>query len=81
MCEAFGKMRFKFIKLSLGEVANVMDDSMSWKEPMIIDEEYISNCCGYPSIVKVDDGKYFFVHAKEIDENDADTWGGYLRLE
>ncbi|GAI71414.1 unnamed protein product, partial [marine sediment metagenome] len=34
---------------------------------------------GYPSIVKTQFGKYFFVYSKHVAANDADTWGGYYR--
>ena len=68
------------LRFSKAEKESVFKDFESWGEPVVIDDIYPRKCCGYPSIVKISDNEYFFVHAKEMNEMDVDTWGGYLEI-
>jgi len=65
-------------KISKTNAATVYASASSWNTPLTIDSGYEYN--GYPSLVKIESGRYFFVYAKEVSESDNDTWGGYYSI-
>lgn len=67
------------LKFSHGDAQKIFYDSFAWSTPIILDYHPI-NCCGYPSFVKINKTDYFYVHSKEMNDTDADTWSGYLTI-
>jgi hypothetical protein len=61
-------------KITEANANTIFNSATSWDTPEEIDSGFEYN--GYPSIVKIESGKYFFVYSKQITSSDADIWGG-----
>lgn len=68
------------IKLSEVDKDIVFGSETSWPSPSEIAPDIGTTYGGYPSMVEVADGLYFYVYIKRIGVGwDVDTWGGYYQ--
>jgi len=69
------------VRISDSDAATVFASPTGWEADTLVHQwggphpDYM----GYPSIIKVDTRKYFFVYAVYVSATDCDTWGGYYQ--